>query len=47
MKRPDAKRQAIGMVELGIASRVTRGLAYYLPWYEVGVPPYIYACPYC
>lgn len=47
MKKPNRAMQAIGMVEVGAASRLTRGVVYYLPWYEVGVPPFVYACPYC
>lgn len=47
MKKRTREMQKIGMVEIGAASRLTRGLAYYLPWFEEGVPPFVYACPYC
>ena len=47
MKKVDKDMRAIGMVELGAASRLTRGMFYFLPYFEVGVPPYVYACPFC
>jgi hypothetical protein len=46
MRKRRARMQAIGMVELGSASRLTRGVSLFLPWYELGVPPYIYWYPY-
>jgi len=47
MKQPTRKMRALGMVEHGAVSRLTHGLTVFLPWYELGVPPFIYACPYC
>lgn len=47
MKKPNSGIQAIGMVEMGAVSRLTRGIVYYLPWFELGPPPFVYACPYC
>jgi hypothetical protein len=46
MKKRTVDMRAIGMVELGAASRLTRGVSYILPWVELGVPPYVYWYPY-
>jgi hypothetical protein len=47
MKHMNREMQAIGLVNVGAASKLTRGLWNIFPWYELGVPPFIYACPYC
>jgi hypothetical protein len=47
MKTTTEENRSIGLVEVGAASKLTKGLAYIFPWYEQGVPPFIYACPYC
>jgi hypothetical protein len=47
MKHITEQDKAIGLVEIGPASKITKALAFFLPWYELGVPPYIYRCPSC
>ena len=46
MKTVDMEKQ-IGLVEIGAVSKLTGGSVYFFPWYEVGVPPFVYTCPYC
>jgi hypothetical protein len=46
MKKRNKGMRAIGVIEVGVASRLTRGVSLFLPWYELGVPPYIYWYPY-
>ena len=47
MKTTTEEERGILLVEVGAVSKLTKGQSTFFPWYESGVPPFIYTCPYC
>jgi hypothetical protein len=48
MKSSTEEMPSIGLVEIGAASKLTKGISIYTPWFELANPPFIYTCgPYC